>query len=185
MDLLEALKSRRSVRKFKDQAIDDQILHDILQCAPWVPNHHVSEPWRFIVVTGQSLQELADLRYQAVLQKRQGQDGAEARAEKARQEFLESPVVIVAVQRVDENPVRQKEDYAAMALSCYNIILAAWNHGIGSYWHTGPLVTSKAVADWLNLAASEEAVAFLRLGYPAMVGAQRRTPIDERIERRS
>ncbi len=185
MDLLEALKSRRSVRRFKDQRIDDATIEDILQYAPWVPNHHVSEPWRYIIVTGESLKELADLRFHAVLEKRQGQDGAKERAEKARLEFLEAPIVVVAVQRLDDNPVRRREDYAAMAMSCYNIILAAWSHHMGCYWNTGPLVTSKAVADWLNLAPNEEAMAFLRMGYPAMIGVQRRTPIKERIERRS
>ncbi|NMP21669.1 nitroreductase family protein [Sulfobacillus harzensis] len=182
MDLLEALKNRRSVRRFTPEPVDDEVIRRILDVAPWVPNHHVSEPWRFVVVTGSSLKRLADLRYQAVLDKRRGQEGAAARAERARQEFLEAPVVIVAIQKLDPNPVRREEDYASMAMSCYNIILAAWSEHLGCYWNTGPLVSSEAVGEWLGLTPDERPIAFLRVGHPEMIPVQRRSPIAERID---
>lgn len=184
MELKEALKNRRSVRRFRPEPISDAILNDILAYAPWVPNHHVSEPWRFIVVTGESLAQLAELRKHAVLVKRAGQPEAEARAEKAYQEFLETAAVICVIQKLDPNPGRREEDYAAMAMSAYNVMLAAWDHGIGSFWNTGPLITSPEVSQWLDLAEDERAIAFLRMGYPDIIPVTRRTPIDERIERR-
>ncbi|MCY0898588.1 MAG: nitroreductase [Firmicutes bacterium] len=180
MELKEVLRARRSARQFVPKPIADGVLEEILSYAPWVPNHHVTEPWRFIVVKDHSLHELARLRYQAVLRKRQGQPTAQARAERAEREFVESAAVIVVVQAVDPDPVRRQEDYAATVMATYNIFLVAWDYGIASYWHTGPLTTDDEVRAWLGLSASETPVAFVRLGYPAQIGVSTRTPAASR-----
>lgn len=185
MELKDALTTRRSVRRFTPKPLPKSVLEEILSTAPWVPNHHVTEPWRFVAVTGASLEELADLRRQAVLTKRAGQEGAQARADRARQEFLEAAAVIAVIQKLDPNPVRREEDYAAMAMATYNLMLAAWDQGVGSYWNTGPLIQDPAVGRWLNLAEDERTVAFLRMGYPEIVPVQRRTPVGERTEWRT
>ncbi|PSR20363.1 MAG: nitroreductase [Sulfobacillus acidophilus] len=182
MEIREALRSRRSVRRFKAQSIPESIIRDILSYAPWVPNHHVSEPWRFVAITGQSLEELADLRRDAVLAKRQGQPDGIARAERARAEFLEAAWVIAVIQKLDARPDRQKEDYASMAMATYNLMLVAWDYHIGSYWNTGPLLTDAAVWQWLNLSEDERPVAFVRMGYPEIIPVTRRTPIEERLQ---
>lgn len=182
MELTDALMSRRSVRRFTESPIPEHLLNDIMNYAPWVPNHHLSEPWRFVVVTGSSREPLAALRRNAVLTKRAGQPNAEERANRARDEFLEAPVVVVVIQTVDPNPVRQQEDYASMAMATYNLMLAAWDHNIGSYWNTGPMVGDPAVNQWLGLTEQERVVGFVRMGYPQMIPVTRRTPVQERIE---
>ncbi len=182
MELREVLKARRSIRQYTGEAIPEDTIRDILSYAPWVPNHHVSEPWRFVVAQGPSLEELADLRHQAVLRRRAGEDSAQARADKARQEFLDASAVIAVIQRLDENSSRRQEDYASVAMATYNIILAAWDAGIGAFWNTGPLMQDADVRAWLDLREDEQPAAFLRLGYPKAVPVQRRTPIDERVQ---
>jgi nitroreductase len=182
VELSEALLNRRSVRRFTDERVPDGTIEEILRYAPWVPNHHVSEPWRFLVVTGESLRALAELRQRAVLTKRQGQEGASERAERAREEFLQASHVIVLVQKLDPRPVRREEDYAAMAMSAYNLMLAAWERGVGSYWNTGPLIDDPDVKAWLQLGDDERPIGFLRMGWPETVPVQRRTPAVERTE---
>lgn len=182
MELSDALRNRRSVRRFTAEPVPDGTIEEIIQYAPWVPNHHVSEPWRFVVVTGDSLQALADLRAQAVFAKRQGQEGAQERAERARQEFMQTSHVIVLVQKLDPQPVRREEDYAAMAMAAYNLMLAAWERGVGSYWNTGPLIDDTDVRHWLKLADDERSIGFLRMGWPEIVPVQRRTAAQDRTE---
>jgi len=181
MNLKEALTTRRSARRFTGKPVPETTIQEILSYAPWVPNHHVSEPWRFVLVTGESLQELAQLRYDAVLDKRRGQSEATSRAERAQQEFLEASWVIVAIQRLDPEPVRREEDYAAVVMATYNIILAAWSLGVGSFWNTGPLMNAQGVHTWLQLTDDERPVAFLRLGYPDTMGVSRRSDISTRL----
>ena len=185
MELAEALKTRRSVRRFTNEPISKTTVQSLLDFAPWVPNHHLTEPWRFIVIQGESLKELAVLRQQAVLKKRAGEPNAAIRGEKAREEFVQSAVVIAVIQSLDPNPTRRDEDYAAMAMATYNIMLAAWDQGIGSYWNTGPLVHDEAVRSWLHLSPEERLIALIRLGRPELIPQARRTPLESRIQWRN
>ena len=182
LELTDALTTRRSVRRFTGERVPDTVIEEILHYAPWVPNHHVSEPWRFVVVTGLSLETLAGLRRDAVLNQRQGQDGAAERAERARTEFLQASAVVVLIQKLDPDPVRREEDYAAMAMAAYNLMLVAWDRGVGSFWSTGPMTQDRAVRNWLDLTENERPVGFIRLGKPDIIPVQRRTPASERTE---
>lgn len=182
MELHEALTSRRSIRKFSNRTVPEDTVRDLLSYAPWVPNHHVSEPWRFIVLRGSSKEHLAQLRFDVVLRKRQGQEHAEQRALRSKSEFLEAPWIIVTIQSLDSNPVRREEDYASCAMATYNIMLRAHDLGLGTFWTTGPLMDAPEIRDFLQLSEDERPVAFVRLGYPDMSSKSLRSTIDQRVQ---
>ncbi|MBB4566017.1 nitroreductase [Rhizobium leucaenae] len=58
MDVYEAVKSRRAVRKFTDQAIPKEVLERVLSAAAWSPSGSNIQPWNTYVVTGAPLAEL-------------------------------------------------------------------------------------------------------------------------------
>lgn len=180
LDITSILKTRRTIHDFKSDPIPESVLNDILSLAPWVPNHHLTEPWHFYVIQGQSLKKLADLRYDAVFKKNAGKPQQVRVAEKAKQDFLQVPVVIAVVQRLHEDPKRSEEDYVAVNLALYNILLAAWDRGIGSYWGTGPLTEYEPLRQWLSLAEQERIVGFIRLGYAEVTPDVNRTPVEQR-----
>jgi nitroreductase len=51
MDLCEAVVKRRSVRKFKPDAVPTEIVSKVLDAGRWAPSAGNIQPWRFIVVT--------------------------------------------------------------------------------------------------------------------------------------
>ena len=53
MDTLDCIKTRRSIRKYKDTPIADEIINDILDCARRAPSSCDTQPWDFIVVKEQ------------------------------------------------------------------------------------------------------------------------------------
>ena len=57
MDLNEAIAKRRSVRKFKQDAVSEEVLDRILEAGRWAPSASNSQPWRFIVVTDVNVKE--------------------------------------------------------------------------------------------------------------------------------
>lgn len=59
MDLIEAIKTRKSIRAFKPDPIPKSILEDILQTATLSPSAANLQPWEFIVVTGEPLKKLS------------------------------------------------------------------------------------------------------------------------------
>jgi nitroreductase len=58
---LETINSRRSIRMFTDQPVDDADIQTILQAANQAPSAHNQQSWRFIIVKGRKKQELARL----------------------------------------------------------------------------------------------------------------------------
>ena len=64
------IKHRRSINTnmFTGEPVDDQIINKMLDNAVWAPTHKLTEPWRFIVFTGDGLMKLA--HFQANLYKK-------------------------------------------------------------------------------------------------------------------
>lgn len=180
MDIVSILKARRTIHQFRPDPVDPGVLREMVDAAVFVPNHHRTEPWEFYVLQADSLRQAADYRYHAVLQKNQGQPAAERKADKARNEMVEVPAVIVVTARVDPNPFRAEEDYAAAVMAAYNMTLVAHARGLGSYWHTGPLTYFDPFRQWLGLSPDQRIVCYLRIGHPAAVPRGERTPGLER-----
>ena len=58
MNVLEALKARKSVRAFTDQAVSEEQIRTILDAARWAPSGVNTQPWRVAVLTGAAKQAL-------------------------------------------------------------------------------------------------------------------------------
>ena len=62
MEVLEAINSRRSIRKYKDTPVDDKTLGLVLEAARQAPSWANTQCWRFIVVRSDEIKaELADM----------------------------------------------------------------------------------------------------------------------------
>ena len=170
MDTIATIKGRRTHKQFDTRPIDKQVIQSILECAVLAPNHRLTEPWRFYVLTGNKKNELAEQRRKArlaALEDPTSERGIET-ANQAYSFMADVPVVIaVTAQRSPDDLYREKEDYAAVSCAVQNMLLAAWDKGIGTYWGTGPL-TKKPVAYEIIGAdgAKEEIVGFIFFGYP-------------------
>jgi nitroreductase len=50
MDVYECIRTRRTVREFKPDAVPDEIVHHILQAGRWAPSSSNTQPWHFVVI---------------------------------------------------------------------------------------------------------------------------------------
>jgi nitroreductase len=118
------------------------------------------------VIAGEARKQLGEVLAQAFLRKspQVGHDGLD----KERAKPFRAPLIIaVGVDKPSEPRVREIENVCAAAAACQNILLAATELGIASYWRTGDAVQDPAVKALLGLAPDQELIAFLYLGYPA------------------
>ncbi len=58
MDILEAIKQRKSIRDFKDEQVPQSVLREILEVACRAPSAMNTQPWEFIVVANDALEEI-------------------------------------------------------------------------------------------------------------------------------
>ena len=61
MELIAAIKSRRSIRSFKSDVVPDEIISKVLDIARFSPSGVNAQPWEFLIVTGKSLEKLRSI----------------------------------------------------------------------------------------------------------------------------
>jgi len=59
LDVFEAIKGRRSIRKYILKTIPDELIEKILEAGRWAPTGGNLQPWRFIVVKDQKILDMA------------------------------------------------------------------------------------------------------------------------------
>ncbi len=149
MELEEAIRTRRTHKAYGAEPVDPATLRELLDLARWVPNHHLTNPWRFRVLGPGALTRLKDAA------------GPEAGAK------LDRAPTLVAVSVVrSEDPVAAEEDLCAAACAAYVVLLAAHGRGLASYWRTPAVLREPAGRAALGLPPAERAIALLHLGPP-------------------
>lgn len=58
MDIETAVRGRRSIRKFKKEAIPEEVIREILDGARWAPSWGNTQSWEFYVITGEPMEAL-------------------------------------------------------------------------------------------------------------------------------
>ena len=169
MDAITAIKQRSSVRRYRPEEISRDIVEHLLECAVRAPNHKLTQPWRFAVITGAAKDRYAEIRARHRLKRFADPDSPEARAaaEKVRREAQETPLHIVAMMAVSSDEITREEDYAATMMAVANLMIAAESLGLGTYLKTGGVMQDPGLAELLGLAENTRIVGLISLGYPA------------------
>jgi nitroreductase len=176
MDAIDAIQRRTSVRRYRSDPVPRETVERLLECAVRAPNHKLTEPWRFAVLTGDGRARYAEIRAAHRLKRWSDPRSAEAQAgaEKVRREALETPVFIVVMVAEDTDAIRREEDYAAAMMAIENIMVAAVALGLGTYLRTGGITREPALAELAGLPDGYRIAGILSLGYPAEAEPGRR-----------
>lgn len=166
MDILEAIKGRRSIRAFTKQDVLKETVEKLIDAATCAPSAGNIQPWEFVIVRKPEIKrKLAE----AAL----GQSFIE-----------EAPVVIVVCANENRSSrgygVRGKTLYCIQdtAAATQNILLTAHSLGLGTCW-VGAFREEK-VAEILRTPAGVRPVAIIPVGFPAETPSPRsKRPIKE------
>jgi nitroreductase len=168
MELMEALRTRRSIGKLSGDVTDAQI-RELVEAGLWAPNHKLSNPWSFTIVRGEARGRLGD-RWRELVRDAPLPPGVERDAFLAKEarKPMRAPVLMVLSTRTVADPVRAIEDFAAGSAAAQNVLLAAHAMGLGAIWRTGDMAYSAEVNAFLGLDATDRIVGIMYLGEPAM-----------------
>ena len=181
--VVDAIRSRRSVRNFTDKVVANDQLSAWLEAACWAPNHRLTEPWRFIVLEygGANRREIAEmfrtLSYDTSDQLPEPKRTAVA--DTAREEVLSAPALIYAYSLVDDDKEATKENYAATACAVQNLSLAAHADGFAVGWSTGRVTRLAGLASTIGADEAWEMVGGLFIGEPERRPRAQRQPMEE------
>jgi F420 biosynthesis protein FbiB-like protein len=178
-DLFDAIKQRRSIRKYLPKPVQDTVVLEVLAAAGWAPSAHNSQCWRFIILQDASVKRrlaisLADAWAQDL--QRDGIRVEAGKREERVERFALAPVLILACLTMDglrkfPDSERQmcERDLAVESLGAaiQNLLLAAHAKGLGACWFCAPAFCKETVRRFLKIPDLVEPQAFVGMGYPA------------------
>lgn len=178
MDIHEAIATRQSINRVKQDPVSRNLVEQILESAIHAPNHKITEPWRFHVFSDKGRGEFARARAK-LAEILAGEEGEEpdliaGRVSRERKKAFRAPVVVAVISRGGRDEVETLENYAASAAAVQNMQLTAHSLGLASIWRTGPVAYHPFMRDFFNLEDGDKIVAYLYLGYPDMGERRRR-----------
>ncbi|MBN1772761.1 MAG: nitroreductase family protein [Deltaproteobacteria bacterium] len=158
MDVFEAMRERRSVRRYADRPVEDTTLERVLEAARQAPSWANTQCWRFVVVRDpQTKQRIAE---------------ATPEGNPGRKALAQAPVVICACAQTGVSGFFNGKASTALGdwflfdlgLAMSQLTLAAHALGLGTV-HVGLIDTVK-VGELLGLPADVKFVEAVPLGYP-------------------
>ena len=175
VSIYEALYRRRMSWRFNDDPIQREAVKRMLEAAVWAPNHRLTEPWRFFVLEKgtEGRRKVAHLAYQFSMQR----NNNPTRAEAARREVLEPPVVIYLYCVPGPNEEGTQENYAAVCCAAHNMSLAGVAEGLAVTWETGGLTRDPNLREVLGAEEDWTLAVMLSIGVPAESNKPLRTPV--------
>ena len=186
-ELNELIRSRRSVfpKDYSGEQVDDFIIKQMLVNANWAPTHKLTEPWRFVVFTGDGLKKLADFQsecYKAVTQTKGSFD--EKKYEGLKLKPMEcSHVIAIGMKRDEKKSIPEWEEIGAVFCAVENMYLTATAYGIGCYLSTGGVTNFEEAKEFFGLGKEDKLLGFLNLGVPKNpVIAGTRKSIEDKVK---
>jgi nitroreductase len=160
--VLQAIRDRRSIRKFTADPVDRQSLTAILEAGQWAPSGMNNQPWRFLVVTRDDprMEKLAACTKYATI--------------------VRSSAACICVFLDKRTMYSEMKDHQGAGACIQNMLLAIHTLGLGAVW-LGQIVNDQTAAlSALGLSKAElELQAVLALGHPDQKGGSQRKPLSE------
>jgi len=164
MKFLELVEKRYSVRAYKPDPVEDEVLHQVLEAARLAPTAANRQPFQLIVIHTAGRE-------------------AELKRIYNRDWFVQAPLVICACGIPAQGWTHSNgKDYADVdvAIVMDHLILAAASLGLGTCWIAA--FDPTAAREVLGLPDGVEPVAFTPLGYPAdRPGLKKRKALSELV----
>jgi nitroreductase len=187
--MLEIVRSRRSIRRFKQDLPPREDLEAVLEAATMAPSASNRQPWRFDVIADRDvLARMVEAVRDVVPRVAAFLDDRVVRAFKDYaehfSEFASAPVVIVVSWRetrlfgtvlsedADETSrdrieeLEGRDGVIGASMAAQNLLLAAHGLGLGAVFMTGPLLAGPELRQILEIAESRRILGLVPIGYP-------------------
>lgn len=187
MELMEAIRTRRSVRDYANRAVPEAHLRRIIEAATWAPSGFNKQPWKFIVIRQRAMIERMVAEVRLKLEEIAKWPGAKGNPKSVMAMFngftvfKQAPVAIAVltceyVAPMDKILAKEKLTFEekfrlralpglqSVAAAIQNMLLTATAMGYGTCWGTGCLIASEGIEKILKAGDDWHLVAIVPVG---------------------
>lgn len=146
MEVLEAIRTRRSIRKYQKKPVPDEAVEKILEAGRWAPSAGNAQPWNFIVLRDEKIRKEV------------------AQATTYGKFLADAPLGIAVVidPKASTHPVEDG------AIATQNMLLAAHALGLGTCWiGSYGSVYEEKVKGILGIPKNKRLLSIVSVGFPA------------------
>src|SRR4051812_28279250 len=180
MPLTDLLQRRRSIKRFTERPVTRDETETLLAAAVLVPNHRLTEPWRFYVLGPEAREAYGLALGLRKARKIEDPDASRTMRDRVAAEHRALPCMIAIAVVKSDNPEAIEEDYAATMMGVQNLALTAVELGLGTAIRTGAVMSDPDARAAAGVAENERIVAIVNVGEPAeMPGGPKKTAASE------
>lgn len=178
MDIIEVIKTRKSIRKFEKDDIDIEQIRGIIEVSLNAPSGGNSQNWFTYIIKNKDILNRMRNEVEVIYKKVVGKD-----APSVYTFFNEAPVVLAVTQKpyigsldtilekMDKNRNYDRKFIVNPGLQSVSsfithVLLAVHNEGLGACWMTGPLVAKPELEDIIGIKSPDNLVALIPIGKP-------------------
>ena len=172
MEVSQAIQQRRSIRKFKEKVVPEELLLKILEAATLAPSGKNKQPWKFYVVQGEKRSEMIQSMQMGM--NRLSKMGINTGSAKYTIGVMESaPVTIFIFNPTSKHPLLEREtgeiygdivDIQSIGAAIQNMLLMAVDLGLGTLWICDVFFGYEELCEWLG--EKGQMVAAVSVGFP-------------------
>ena len=147
MNIIDIIKSRRSIRKFTSEPVSEELVETILESGSWAPSGLNNQPWRFAVIRDAGLrQAISELTHYS--------------------KVVMTAQVLIAVFLDTEKSYHREKDIQAVGACLQNMLLEAHSLGLGTVWLGEIIRSNEQIKAILGLTSELDLMAVVALGHP-------------------
>ncbi len=158
METIDCIKTRRSIRKYKDKVVPEGIINEIIECGQRAPSAHNTQPWAFVIVREkEKLEKLSKTHQWAP--------------------FVKDAQLCIVLCCTKTESVNKSAMHMSVACAAQNMLLAIHNFGLGSCWtyihNLEDTSVEQKVRDILEIPKNVDVICMLPIGYPNQVRSEK------------
>ena len=153
MNLFELIKTRRSIRRFTDEPVSDELINKIIEAGTWAPSGKNNQPWKFAIIKDRDVKaQIAELTHYS--------------------KCVLSANALIAVFLDNRSSYHKIKDAQAIGSCLQNMLLTIHDEGLGAVWLGEILKSSEQVRKLVDGPEDLELMAVIALGHPASDGGK-------------
>lgn len=156
---------RSSVLIERDQELPADLVERLCGLVFCAPNHKRTVPWQLAVFVGPARERLGDVLCADLVTA--VPDVPAAKVDKTRSKYLRAPAIVVVGCRPEDDPIRHREDLAAVAAGVQNLLLGASAAGLAALWSSPPAIDAPQTCARAGFEPGSELLGVVYLGWPA------------------